>query len=88
MAGWAASSGFIPARKDVSALEEFKSNWWQQGFSAQLPTGICPSPLNWAPAKDAIFKAINAVIYKTMSPKEAAKRLCDDLAKVASEGLL
>lgn len=88
MAGWAASSGFIPARKDVSALDEFKTNWWQQGFGAQLPTGVCPSPLNWAPAKDAIFKAMNAVIYKTLTPKEAAKRLCEDLTRVANEGLL
>lgn len=88
MAGWARDSGFIPARKDVSELEEFKSSWWQQGFSAQLPNAVALSPVNWLPPQQSMLEAVNLVIYQKNTPEEAGKWLYDELVKQAEEGLL
>ena len=71
MAGWARDSGFIPARKDVSALEKFKNSWWQQGFSAQLGDAVALEPVNWLPPQQTMLEAVNKVIYGKKSPEEA-----------------
>ncbi|GAK59571.1 extracellular solute-binding protein family 1 [Candidatus Vecturithrix granuli] len=88
MAGWAWDSGFIPARKDVSELEQFKNSWWQQGFSAQLPNAVALSPVNWLPPQQSMLEAVNMVIYQKNTPEEAGKWLYDELVKQAEEGLL
>ncbi len=88
MAGWAWDSGFIPARKDVSELEQFKNSWWQQGFSAQLPNAVALSQVNWLPPQQSMLEAVNMVIYQKSTPEEAGKWLYDELVKQAEEGLL
>jgi maltose-binding protein MalE len=88
MAGWARDSGFIPARKDVSALEDFKNSWWQQGFSAQLPNAVALSQVNWLPPQQSMLEAVNMVIYEKSSPEEAGQWLYDELVKQAEKGLL
>ena len=88
MAGWAWDSGFIPARKDVSDLEQFKNSWWQQGFSAQLPNAVALSQVNWLPPQQTMLEAVNLVIYQKNTPEEAGKWLYDELVKQAEEGLL
>jgi multiple sugar transport system substrate-binding protein len=88
MAGWAASSGFIPPRKDVSELPDFKNSWWQQGFSAQLENAVALEPVNWLPPQQSMLEAVNLVIYAKKSPEEAGKWLYDELVKQAEKGLL
>lgn len=88
MAGWAWDSGFIPARKDVSELEQFKNSWWQQGFSAQLPNAVALSQVNWLPPQQTMLEAVNLVIYQKNTPEEAGQWLYDELVKQAEEGLL
>jgi ABC-type glycerol-3-phosphate transport system substrate-binding protein len=88
MAGWARDSGFIPARKDVSALEDFKNSWWQQGFSAQLADAVALSQVNWLPPQQSMLEAVNKVIYEKATPEEAGKWLYDELVKQAEKGLL
>ncbi len=88
MAGPAWDSGFIPARKDVSELEQFKNSWWQQGFSAQLPNAVALSQVNWLPPQQSMLEAVNMVIYQKSTPEEAGKWLYDELVKQAEEGLL
>ncbi|MBV8175526.1 MAG: sugar ABC transporter substrate-binding protein, partial [Verrucomicrobia bacterium] len=39
--------GVNPPRKDVAELPEFKNDWWEQAFIAQLPTGVALAPINW-----------------------------------------
>ena len=88
MAGWARDSGFIPARKDVSELPDFKSSWWQQGFSAQLGDAVALEPVNWLPPQQTMLEAVDKVIYGKSSPEEAGKWLYDTLVTQAQKGLL
>jgi len=88
MAGWAWDSGFIPARKDVSALENFQKSWWQKGFSEQLPTAVALAPVNWLPPQQSMLQAVDLVIYKKKTPQEAGQWLYDELVKQAEKGLL
>ena len=88
MAGWAWDSGFIPARKDVSALEQFQQSWWQQGFSAQLKNGVSLAPVNWLPPQQSMLEAVDMVIYEKKTPEEAGQWLYDELVKQVEKGLI
>jgi multiple sugar transport system substrate-binding protein len=73
--------GVNPPRKDVADLPEFKSDWWQQAFTAQLPTGVALAPVNWGLVVNDITDAMQKVIYKTKSPQDAAKELYNALGQ-------
>ncbi len=67
--------GVNPPRKDVAELPEFKDDWWQQAFVAQLPTGVAIAPVNWGLVVNDITKALQKVIYDESTPEDTAKEL-------------
>jgi multiple sugar transport system substrate-binding protein len=67
--------GVNPPRKDVAELPEFKNDWWQQAFIAQLPTGVALAPINWGLVINDITEALQKAIYKNATPEEAGKAL-------------
>ena len=71
--------GVNPPRKDVANLPDFKNDWWEQAFIAQLPTGVALAPINWGLVINDITEAIQKVIYKNQSPEEAGKGLYNTL---------
>ena len=57
----------------MSDLPDFKNDWWQQAFVAQLPTGVALAPINWGLVVNDLTEALQKVIYKKSSPEETAK---------------
>jgi ABC-type glycerol-3-phosphate transport system substrate-binding protein len=80
--------GVNPPRKDVADSPEFKNNWWQQAFSAQLGTGVALAAINWGYVVNDITEAIQKVIYKNSSPEEAGKALYSTLEQRANNNQL
>jgi multiple sugar transport system substrate-binding protein len=80
--------GVNPPRKDVADSPEFKNNWWQQAFSAQLGTGVALAAINWGYVVNDITEAIQKVIYKNSSPEEAGKALYSTLEQRAKDNQL
>jgi multiple sugar transport system substrate-binding protein len=80
--------GVNPPRKDVADLPEFKNDWWQQAFTAQLPTGVALAPINWGLVINDITDAMQKVIYKTKSPEDTAKELYNTLGQRAQNNQL
>ncbi|MBV9491574.1 MAG: extracellular solute-binding protein [Verrucomicrobia bacterium] len=80
--------GVNPPRKDVAELPEFKNDWWQQAFTAQLPTGVALAPINWGLVVNDITEALQKVIYKNKSPEDTAKELYDVLGQRAQNNQL
>ena len=60
--------GVNPPRKDVAELPEFKNDWWEQAFIAQLPTGVALAPINWGLVINDITEAMQKAIYKKAVP--------------------
>jgi ABC-type glycerol-3-phosphate transport system substrate-binding protein len=88
MAGWDASSGGIPARKDALDLPEFQGplgNWIKM-FAANVPTGVAQAPVNWGPVSDAEMRAVDYVIYGQKNPADAAQWLYDQINGIVSSG--
>lgn len=80
--------GVNPQRKDVADLPEFKNDWWQQAFTAQLPAGVALAPINWGLVINDITDAMQKVIYKTKSPEDTAKELYNTLGQRAQNNQL
>jgi ABC-type glycerol-3-phosphate transport system substrate-binding protein len=80
--------GVNPPRKDVASLPDFKNDWWEQAFIAQLPTGVALAPINWGLVINDITEAIQKVIYKNQSPEEAGKGLYNTLDQRAKDNQL
>src|SRR5262249_18824749 len=80
--------GVNPPRKDVAELPEFKNDWWQQAFTAQLPTGVALAPINWGLVVNDITEALQKVIYKNKSPEDAARELYNALGQRAQNNQL
>src|SRR6201984_592826 len=56
--------GVNPPRKDVAELPEFKNDWWEQAFIAQLPTGVALAAINWGLVINDITEALQKAIYR------------------------
>ncbi len=80
--------GVNPPRKDVADLPEFKSDWWEQAFIAQLPTGVALAPINWGLVVNDITEALQKAIYKNATPDAVGKELYNTLEQRASGGQL
>jgi multiple sugar transport system substrate-binding protein len=80
--------GVNPPRKDVAELPEFKNDWWEQAFIAQLPTGVALAPINWGLVINDITEAMQKAIYKNQSPEDAGKELYNTLAQRAKDNQL
>ena len=80
--------GVNPPRQDVADLPEFKNDWWQQAFVAQLPTGVALAPINWGLVVNDLTEALQKVIYKKSSPEETAKELYSALEQRAKNNQL
>jgi multiple sugar transport system substrate-binding protein len=80
--------GVNPPRKDVADLPEFKNDWWQQAFSAQLSTGVALAPINWGLVVNDITEALQKVIYKNKSPEDTGKELYSVLEQRAKNNQL
>jgi hypothetical protein len=80
--------GVNPPRKDVAELPDFKSDWWEQAFIAQLPTGVALAPINWGLVINDITESLQTVIYKNATPEDAGKKLYDVLAQRAANNQL
>ena len=80
--------GVNPPRKDVAELPEFKNDWWEQAFIAQLPTGVALAPINWGLIINDITEAMQKAIYKKQSPEEAGKELYNTLEQRAKDNQL
>jgi multiple sugar transport system substrate-binding protein len=80
--------GVNPPRKDVADLPEFKNDWWEQAFIAQLPTGVALAPINWGLVINDITESLQTVIYKNATPDDAGKKLYDTLAQRAASNQL
>jgi ABC-type glycerol-3-phosphate transport system substrate-binding protein len=80
--------GVNPPRKDVADLPDFKNDWWEQAFIAQLPTGVALAPINWGLVINDITEAIQKAIYKNQSPEEAGKGLYNTLDQRAKSNQL
>ncbi len=88
MAGWDASSGGIPARRDALDLPVFQGplgNWIKM-FAALLSQAHAQEPVNWGPVSDAEMRAVNYVIYSQKSPREAAQYLYDTIQGLMQSG--
>lgn len=75
---WLADSGGVPARKDALQIDAFQKSAikpWVEGFASLLDEGVAISPVNWGPVNEANMKAVNAVVYGTRTPKDAAQDL-------------
>jgi ABC-type glycerol-3-phosphate transport system substrate-binding protein len=80
--------GVNPPRKDVADLPEFKNDWWEQAFIAQLPTGVALAPINWGLVINDITEALQKAIYKSATPEDAGKELYNTLEQRANNGQL
>jgi multiple sugar transport system substrate-binding protein len=80
--------GVNPPRKDVADLPDFKDDWWQQAFVAQLPTGVALAPVNWGLVVNDLTEALQKVIYKNSTPEEAANELYKKLEQRAANNQL
>jgi ABC-type glycerol-3-phosphate transport system substrate-binding protein len=80
--------GVNPPRKDVAELPEFKNDWWEQAFIAQLPTGVALAPINWGLVINDITEAMQKAIYKNQSPEDAGKELYNTLEQRAKDNQL
>jgi multiple sugar transport system substrate-binding protein len=80
--------GVNPPRKDVAELPEFKNDWWEQAFIAQLPTGVALAPINWGLVINDITEAMQKAIYKKQSPEDAGKELYNTLEERAKNNQL
>jgi multiple sugar transport system substrate-binding protein len=80
--------GVNPPRKDVAELPDFKSDWWEQSFIAQLPTGVALAPINWGLVINDITEALQKAIYKKTTPEEAGKELYNTLEQRAKDNQL
>jgi len=80
--------GVNPPRKDVAELPDFKNDWWQQAFTAQLPTGVALVGINWGLVINDITESMQKVIYKNSSPEQAGKELYGTLEKRAKNNEL
>jgi len=80
--------GVNPPRKDVAALPEFKNDWWEQAFIAQLPTGVALAPINWGLVINDITESLQKAIYKNATPEEAGKELYNTLEQRAANNQL
>lgn len=80
--------GVNPPRKDVADLPEFKNDWWQQAFTAQLSTGVALAPINWGLVVNDITEALQKVIYKAKSPEDTGKELYNALEQRAKNNQL
>jgi ABC-type glycerol-3-phosphate transport system substrate-binding protein len=90
MAGWDASSGGIPARRDSLELPEFQGplGHWIKMFAALLPQAHAQSPINWGPVADAEMRAVDFVIYGQKTPHDAAQYLYDRIQELLQSGQL
>jgi multiple sugar transport system substrate-binding protein len=80
--------GVNPPREDVANLPEFKNDWWQQAFVAQLPTGVALAAINWGLVVNDLTEALQKVIYKKSSPEDTAKELYNVLEQRAKNNQL
>jgi ABC-type glycerol-3-phosphate transport system substrate-binding protein len=80
--------GVNPPRKDVADLPDFKSDWWEQAFIAQLPTGVALAPINWGLVINDITEELQKAIYKNATPEDAGKELYNALEQRANGGQL
>jgi ABC-type glycerol-3-phosphate transport system substrate-binding protein len=80
--------GVNPPRKDVAELPEFKNDWWEQAFIAQLPTGVALAPINWGLVINDITEALQKAIYKNATPEDAGKALYDTFEQRAKDNQL
>jgi ABC-type glycerol-3-phosphate transport system substrate-binding protein len=80
--------GVNPPRKDVADLPDFKSDWWEQAFIAQLPTGVALAPINWGLVINDITEALQKAIYKNATPEDTGKELYNTLQQRANSGQL
>ena len=80
--------GVNPPRKDVAELPEFKNDWWEQAFIAQLPTGVALAPINWGLVINDITEALQKAIYKNATPEDAGKALYNTLEQRAKDNQL
>jgi ABC-type glycerol-3-phosphate transport system substrate-binding protein len=80
--------GVNPPRKDVADLPEFKNDWWEQAFIAQLPTGVALAPINWGLVINDITEALQKAIYKNATPEDAGKALYNTLQQRAKDNQL
>ena len=82
------TEGVNPPRKDVAELPEFKNDWWEQAFIAQLPTGVALAPINWGLVINDITEAMQKAIYKNQTPEDAGKELYNTLEQRAEKNQL
>jgi len=80
--------GVNPPRKDVAELPDFKNDWWEQAFIAQLPTGVALAPINWGLVINDITEALQKAIYKNATPQDAGKELYNTLEQRAQNNQL
>jgi multiple sugar transport system substrate-binding protein len=80
--------GVNPPRKDVAELPEFKNDWWEQAFIAQLPTGVALAPINWGLVINDITEALQKAIYKNATEEDAGKALYNTLEQRAKDNQL
>jgi ABC-type glycerol-3-phosphate transport system substrate-binding protein len=80
---WAADSGFIAPRTDVTA-----NDWWHKDFTQLVPSGVALDPLNWTAVFDAIFAVLQTVVYKQASPAQAGTALHGKLTQLLAQGVL
>ena len=80
--------GVNPPRKDVAELPDFKNDWWEQAFIAQLPTGVALAPINWGLVINDITEALQKAIYKKATPEDAGKELYNTLEQRAKDNQL
>jgi len=76
--------GVNPPRKDVADLPDFKNDWWEQAFIAQLPTGVALAPINWGLVVNDITEALQKAIYKNATPEAVGKELYNTLEQRAN----
>jgi len=76
-------SGVLSPRKDVMNMPEMKNNWWLSGFAKYMDTGVALDPVSWEQPQNLIIQSIQKVIYKQLTPEEAAENLLKDLERVA-----
>lgn len=88
MAGWDASSGGIPTRKDALKLPVFQGplGQWDKMFAANIPDGVAQAPVNWGPVANAELRAVDYVIYNQKSPMAAAQWLDSQIKSIVSSG--
>src|ERR1700736_6376052 len=80
--------GVNPPRKDVAELPDFKNDWWEQAFIAQLSTGVALAPINWGLIINDITEALQKAIYKKATPEEAGQALYSTLEQRAKDNQL